>query len=266
MKFYTGDHLGICKIIDVVNKKVEYRHGESSFNNPVININKIKLQHNIVSILKPKELTIYDYLNHIDCQTFNADKNSCFISSIYKENNNSSIILAAQDNGKIRHFSQLIDSNSDKNTVDYNEILSNENSFINYDKSLKLYKINNSSNKEEFYSLYENCPLRIFNIEKKAVSFKSKNVPNDELDLKVPIWDTDITEEINNNNVFYVSTAYGKIRTYDKRAKCQPIKDKVNFTNVSIKKINRLISVEEYYICIGDSCGKAILLDKRKGK
>jgi hypothetical protein len=42
-------------------------------------------------------------------------------------------------------------------------------------------------------------------------------VANDYLDLKVPIYDTDITWM--SNHVFYLSTGYGQIRSYDVRAK-----------------------------------------------
>lgn len=67
------------------------------------------------------------------------------------------------------------------------------------------------SNENEFIALYQDLPLRIFDINKETCTFKSKNVANDELDLKVPIWDTDIVEDPTRNGVFYVSTAYGKV-------------------------------------------------------
>eukprot|EP00340_Litonotus_pictus_P008957 CAMPEP_0170518546 /NCGR_PEP_ID=MMETSP0209-20121228/4212_1 /TAXON_ID=665100 ORGANISM="Litonotus pictus, Strain P1" /NCGR_SAMPLE_ID=MMETSP0209 /ASSEMBLY_ACC=CAM_ASM_000301 /LENGTH=303 /DNA_ID=CAMNT_0010804147 /DNA_START=79 /DNA_END=990 /DNA_ORIENTATION=- len=127
----------------------------------------------------------------------------------------------------------------------------------------KIVKFKNDSAK--FFCLYQEVPIRIFDLNKEDFSFRSKNVPNDELDLKVPIWDTDVVQDRNSETVFYVSTGYGKIRTYDSRVKIQPISDQEEFNKVPVKKINKMVAVDDY-LCIGDNTGRCCLLDKRKGK
>jgi hypothetical protein len=68
-----------------------------------------------------------------------------------------------------------------------------------------------SQNLNSFYCLFQEAPLKIYDINKEKFSFISRNVPNDELSLKVPIWDTDVVQSLNQENVFYVSTGYGKV-------------------------------------------------------
>jgi hypothetical protein len=36
-------------------------------------------------------------------------------------------------------------------------------------------------------------------------------LPNDELDLKVPIWDIDVAQVKTKENIFYTSTAFGEV-------------------------------------------------------
>lgn len=60
--------------------------------------------------------------------------------------------------------------------------------------------------------------LQIWDVNKanKKPLWQAKNLPNDELDLQIPIWDTDACYLESNTN-FVVCTAYGDIREYDTR-------------------------------------------------
>jgi hypothetical protein len=73
-------------------------------------------------------------------------------------------------------------------------------------QKLKFYQEN------EVLSIYKNAPFCIYDINSNKVSFKAKNLPNDELDLKVEMWDTDILNLSRSVNSIYTSTAYGEVR------------------------------------------------------
>ena len=58
--------------------------------------------------------------------------------------------------------------------------------------------------------------LQIWDVNQKDKPFwQSRNLPNDDLDLKVPIWDTDATFFAEKN--FAVCTAFCDVREYDLR-------------------------------------------------
>ena len=46
--------------------------------------------------------------------------------------------------------------------------------------------------------------------------WQARNLPNDELDLQIPIWDTNLC--FINANSLAVTTAYGDVREYDIRS------------------------------------------------
>jgi hypothetical protein len=61
--------------------------------------------------------------------------------------------------------------------------------------------------------------LQIWDVsEKPTQRWLAKNLPNDELDLKIPIWDTDI-EWLSRTNTFSLvsCSAYCDVREYDTR-------------------------------------------------
>jgi len=187
----------------------------------------------------------------------NADIN--FISSTIKfpSNDNKNTILI---NGT---------SDNKLNVVSFND----ENKFINSSCYIPLDnpnmkpKIilkgtsNSIYNKDCIYALYKNSPLVLYNIQEKKIEFKGKNLPNDELNLSIPMYDTDIIEVKNNPRLNYVSTAYGEIRLYDKKASPRPSLNK----KVTNSKINKLdITEDGNYLFIGDSLGYCAMLDIRK--
>ena len=92
----------------------------------------------------------------------------------------------------------------------------------------------------------------LYNIEQQKIEFKGKNLPHDELGLRIPIHDTDIVEIKNNPRLNYVSTAYGEIRLYDKKASPKPSLNK----SVTKSKINKIdITEDNNYLFIGDNQG-----------
>ena len=76
--------------------------------------------------------------------------------------------------------------------------------------------------------------------------------------MKVPIFDTDVT--FIGKNVFFVSTAYSKIRKYDIRNKNKPILD-FEFT-LEKTPINRILMDHQNNIIIGNNKGNVYILDQ----
>ncbi|KAJ1966138.1 Ribosome biogenesis protein nsa1 (NOP7-associated protein 1) [Dipsacomyces acuminosporus] len=98
-----------------------------------------------------------------------------------------------------------------------------------------------------------------------APIFRSKNVPNDFLNLRVPVWITDIqfTSDNTSNPTLAVSTHYSQIRLYDTKAKQRPVQD-WEIGNQSISCI--LASHMKPELFFADNTGVVQKLDLRTGK
>ncbi|KAJ2505953.1 Ribosome biogenesis protein nsa1 (NOP7-associated protein 1) [Coemansia sp. RSA 2052] len=98
-----------------------------------------------------------------------------------------------------------------------------------------------------------------------APLFKSKNVSNDFLDMRVPVWITDM-QFIGDNTTtptIAVSTGYKQIRIYDARAQQRPVHD----WNVSKHLINHiLVSHTKPELFFADNEGNLQLMDLRTGR
>lgn len=82
-----------------------------------------------------------------------------------------------------------------------------------------------SSSSQLLTVLSKDTPVQIWDVghqksDATAPAWMAKNVPNDELDLRVPIYDTSLAQCASDpfGRVLAVSTAFGEIRTYDVRA------------------------------------------------
>jgi len=63
----------------------------------------------------------------------------------------------------------------------------------------------------EVLSIYKNSAFTIYDINSNKISFRAKNLPNDELELKVEMWDTDILSLSGSINSIYTSTIFGEV-------------------------------------------------------
>ena len=275
MKIISGDEFGLIKLISTKEKKVIDQYGSLDSSKSIINIfSNFTLKENdndensenselenlnlFVSSLHENYVLNWETKRKISSYN-NENADSTFISSTIKfpSNDNKNTILI---NGT---------SDNKLNVVSFNE----ENKFINSSSYIPLDnpnikpKIilkgasNSIYNKDCIYALYKNSPLVLYNIQEKKIEFKGKNLPNDELNLSIPMYDTDIIEVKNNPRLNYVSTAYGEIRLYDKKASPRPSLNK----KVTNSKINKLdITEDGNYLFIGDSLGYCAMLDIRK--
>ena len=275
MKIISGDEFGLIKLISTKEKKVIDQYGSLDSSKSIINIFS--------------NFTIKENDNDENSEYLELENLNLFVSSLHENyvlnwETKRKISSYNNENADTNFISSTIKfpSNDNKNTILINGTSDNklnvvsfndENKFINSSCYIPLDnpnmkpKIilkgtsNSIYNKDCIYALYKNSPLVLYNIQEKKIEFKGKNLPNDELNLSIPIYDTDIIEVKNNPRLNYVSTAYGEIRLYDKKASPRPSLNK----KVTNSKINKLdITEDGNYLFIGDSLGYCAMLDIRK--
>ena len=275
MKIISGDEFGIIKLISTKEKKVIEQCGSMDSSKSIVNIfSNFKIKENDSE--ENSEISEKENLN-------------LFVSSLHENyilNWDEKRIISSynNENPDINFISSTIKfpSNDNKNTIFINGTSDNklevitfneENEYINNSSYIPLDKpnikpkiilkgVSNSVyNKDCIYSLYKNSPLVLYNIQEEKIEFKGKNLPNDELNLVIPMYDTDIVEVKNNPRLNYVSTAYGEIRLYDKKASPRPSLNK-KVINSKINKID--ITDDGNYLFIGDNLGYCAMLDIRK--
>ena len=279
MKIITGDEFGLIKLISTQSKTVIDQYGTLDSSKSIINIfsnNKIEQINNSEENDEEEESETKESLNlYISCinenYILNWDSKS-ILSSYKNENDNvkyisSTIKFPYEKNNNTVFINGLSDSKI--NIVSFNEHLKFNNSSIyspldtsNKNLKIKLGGIANSIyNTDSVYLLYKNNPFLLYNINEQKIEFKGKNLPNDELNLRIPMHDMDIVEVKNNPRLNYISTAYGEIRLYDKKASPRPSLNK-KITNSKINKID--ITDDGNYLFIGDNSGYCAMLDIRK--
>ncbi|XP_055389130.1 WD repeat-containing protein 74 [Condylostylus longicornis] len=103
--------------------------------------------------------------------------------------------------------------------------------------------------------------LKVFDMNESKEIFKSKNLPNDYLQLEVPIWDSDLG--FIDGNLVATCSRYGYVRVYDIRKQRRPIlkyatpEEQTSFCS--------LIARDNYVYC-GTTMGMAKAFDIRKFK
>ncbi|KAJ2488535.1 Ribosome biogenesis protein nsa1 (NOP7-associated protein 1) [Coemansia sp. RSA 2050] len=98
-----------------------------------------------------------------------------------------------------------------------------------------------------------------------APIFKSKNVCNDFLDMRVPVWITDLQfiDDNTSNPTIAISTGYKQIRLYDAKAQQRPVHD----WEVSKHPINHiLVSHAKPELFFADNEGNLQQMDLRTGR
>ena len=279
MKIITGDEFGLIKLISTQSKTVIDQYGTLDSSKSIINIfsnNKIEQINNSEENDEEEEsetkesLNLYissineNYILNWDSKKVissykNENPDISYISSAIKfpyNSNNNTIFINGTSDSKV-------------NLVSFDEQLKFNNSSIytpldtsNKNLKIKLRGIANSLyNTDSAYLLYQNNPFILYNINQQKIEFKGKNLPNDELNLRIPMHDMDIVEVKNNPRLNYISTAYGEIRLYDKKASPRPSLNK-KITNTKINKID--ITDDGNYLFVGDNSGYCAMLDIRK--
>jgi len=105
--------------------------------------------------------------------------------------------------------------------------------------------------------------VQVYDISQKKSQWAAKNVAQDKLDLRVPIWITDIQFFNSNLNKIVCSTAHKEIRVYDIKAQRRPVINSVIGTNC----INTIaVCADENILLAGDGVGNLYKIDLRNGK
>jgi len=109
----------------------------------------------------------------------------------------------------------------------------------------------------------KNHDLRVWDLEALSIVYRAKNVPNDHLDITVPVWITG-TCWCSPNNIA-TSTAYNQIRFYDVREK-RPVRDICldKTKHDANHHINCIVSVDENTVIVADAYGQISIVDVGK--
>ena len=271
MKIISGDEFGLIKLISTQQKKVIDQYGSIDSSKSIINIfskyniNELNLDENSENE-NNQNINLFVSSLH---ENYNLDWNNKRIISSYKNEDPEINFISSTIKFEVNKNNNaiIINGTSDNklNIVSFNEDNEFEGSSIYTpleSSNITLKRISNSLfNKDSVYALYKNTPLVLYNIQNQKIEFKGKNLPNDELNLTIPMHDTDVVEVKNNPRLNYVSTAYGDIRLYDKKASPRPSLNK----KVTKSKINKIdITNDGNYLFIGDNLGYCAMLDIRK--
>ncbi|KAG5673124.1 hypothetical protein PVAND_003198 [Polypedilum vanderplanki] len=104
--------------------------------------------------------------------------------------------------------------------------------------------------------------LKVFDLESGKSIFSSKNVPHDNLQLEVPVWDSDICFVNNSDSNLATCSRHGYIRLYDYRAQRRPLK---NYTDSKEQAFNSLTE-HSGIIFVGTTTGSLYAFDLKSMK
>ena len=106
--------------------------------------------------------------------------------------------------------------------------------------------------------------LKIWDIElTEKPKFTAKNVKNDWLNLRVPVWVT-CARFVPNSEKIYTATGHHQVRLYDTKAQRRPVLD-MSFDEYPITALS-LCPKDENQVVVGNTVGKLAVLDVRKGR
>lgn len=114
-------------------------------------------------------------------------------------------LFAASDDGKVYN---ITDSNSIIETGD------NISHMRQCKSNLKLIAVGGKDRQNN---------LKVFDLTTQKQIFSSKNVPHDNLELEVPVWDSDLSFVNNSDHCLATCSRYGYIRFYDYRQQRRPV-------------------------------------------
>ncbi|CAL1679409.1 unnamed protein product [Lasius platythorax] len=102
--------------------------------------------------------------------------------------------------------------------------------------------------------------LKLFDLEKQELIFSEKNIPHDWLELRVPIWISDLNFLPGTKQIATVGR-YGHVRLYDPYAQRRPVID-LTIKDEALTCLS--VTPKEKYIIVGSGKGRMNLIDLRK--
>lgn len=217
-----------------------------------------------ISIYKANES--YDLINTLTDNLMDEDDK--FVSIIEKFN----IIIAITEKGKLT----LIDLDSilsEKVITTTTTIKGPITAFIPHPEQKGIYAYGGKENEIKIIKLFDS---EVFNTELKyEILFQAKNVKHDKLQLRVPVWISNIlfielSKHTEKSWLFITTTRYGQVRKYDTSHGKRPIYDKklsdkplLCMTSTSIE--NEIICSDNHSTTALFNINKGILVAKFKG-
>lgn len=104
--------------------------------------------------------------------------------------------------------------------------------------------------------------VKVFDLETQKEIFSSKNVPHDNLQLEVPVWDSDMSFVNNSENCLATCSRYGYIRFYDYRQQRRPAS---NYVDTHDQAFNSLAE-RNGMIFVGTTTGGLFAFDLKNMK
>lgn len=103
--------------------------------------------------------------------------------------------------------------------------------------------------------------LKLWDLETKTKIFASKNLASDQLQLEVPVWDSDLT--FVDANCLATCSRYGYIRMYDTRKQRRPV---LEYFNSKEQLVYGCMNAHENVLYVGSTSGIVRAFDARKMK
>ncbi len=213
MRIITADTSGLSRTISVEEGNVIATFGEQAKHRDVLQMCYAADQDRVVTLDKQSVVRLFSLdakgEHQYDYETFQTGLST---PAVGMHHSAGSLIVTSQDGG----IHSLAIDHQEGQFKDWNKVFQCAYNQLSCAKS-------NPFSPEQMTLLAKDTPVRIFDLNKNVMSFSSRNVQNDYLDLKVPIFDRDVA--FLDPNVFFVCTAYSQIRQYDVRAKRQAVLD-----------------------------------------
>ncbi|CDR42441.1 CYFA0S09e03664g1_1 [Cyberlindnera fabianii] len=213
----------------------------------------------------------YDLINTItDCLVTDSKDKDQFVALI----ESFGVLYAASEQGLVT----IVDINTihnDKITSTHTRLKAPVSAFASHPEQEGIFAYGGKENDARIVRLFNKGELSYKDDIKPTQLFQAKNVKNDKLDLRVPIWITSIlfvrlSQHTESSWHFITSTRYGQVRRYDTSHGRKPVMDK----KLSEKPLVQVVQTnnEEEIICADThnttglySVDKGTLLAKYKG-
>lgn len=153
--------------------------------------------------------------------------------------------IAAHENGKIVYFKR-------SKAADEVELCGNISRMRQCKDQLNLVAVGGKD---------RNNNLKIVDLSTKKTIFTSKNIPNDELDLEVPVWDTDMG--FLSPKAVATCSRYGYVRVYDTSKQRRPVQ---NYKNDKEQISYTAMATTDQLIFVGSNLGVIRAFDCRSMK
>ena len=128
-------------------------------------------------------------------------------------------LIFAQSNGKLWRTEMKLENDHDKEESKQEELY--QAKMRNDDRLLLAMA---QKNKQQYLLLGQFLP-QIYDLEAEKCTWKGKNVPNDDDDLEVPLYDTDGHFLYGSEKEFLICNGFGKLRLYDISRSSRPVID-----------------------------------------